>query len=521
MNAESPQRAVRACLLLMLLCLPGAAAAAIVDAIEYYNAGLDHYFVTASADEIGKLDSGFFVGWQRTRESFKVADSAAPLPGGAPVCRFYGNPAFGLDSHFYSASPAECSAVQQKFPEAWLLESNNVFSVYFPDTISGACPGGSVPIYRAWNGRIDSNHRYTTDAAIQRAMVAKGYTAEGYGSPAMPVAMCAPTSLVALPQCTASASNTSPVVGSSTVLSASCSGTPTSFAWSGCSSSEATCTATSSAAGTLNYTVVAANAAGNSAPASVTVAWRSAPANLPPPVCNLAVTANSDPPAIGATALISATCTNAPTRYTWTGCDSGSNSCTAYETMPGAHTYSVVASNEGGFSPPASVTLNWASTPPAAPDFCSPYPAVLSSSQDWINGTLTSASFRDPPGFAWNGVWIVRITVPFGTPASSTAGRIFVAEYDGQPTYRDVSISRFACDFRNVDPAGNNGPVAQSNGISAGGPFVIGPPSSGMAGLVPGQSYYINVRNRAPDGAISCAEQQKRCDAFVSVNLPR
>ena len=43
------------------------------------------------------------------------------LANSVPVCRFYGNPARGLDSHFYSASPDECAAVQQRFPDDWLL----------------------------------------------------------------------------------------------------------------------------------------------------------------------------------------------------------------------------------------------------------------------------------------------------------------------------------------------------------------------------------------------------------------
>ena len=40
----------------------GTARAALVDAIEFYYAALDHYFVTASSDEINKLGTGFFVG---------------------------------------------------------------------------------------------------------------------------------------------------------------------------------------------------------------------------------------------------------------------------------------------------------------------------------------------------------------------------------------------------------------------------------------------------------------------------
>src|SRR6187431_753626 len=48
---------------------PGPATA---DAIEYYHAVFDHYFITTIADEITKLDNGTFVGWARTGRQFKV-----------------------------------------------------------------------------------------------------------------------------------------------------------------------------------------------------------------------------------------------------------------------------------------------------------------------------------------------------------------------------------------------------------------------------------------------------------------
>lgn len=161
-----------------------------VTVVEYYHAALDHYFITATADEISKLDSGYFQGWVRTGYSFRAIAGTAPTPAGAsPVCRFYGNPAYGLDSHFYSASPEECAAVKAKFPEQWIFESDQVFQVYLPNTKTGACPAGTVPVYRSWNNRRDSNHRYTTNAGVQAQMVAKGYIAEGYGNP--PTVMCA------------------------------------------------------------------------------------------------------------------------------------------------------------------------------------------------------------------------------------------------------------------------------------------------------------------------------------------
>ncbi|MEO8509479.1 MAG: hypothetical protein ABI593_17770 [Betaproteobacteria bacterium] len=102
-----------------------------------------------------------------------------------PVCRYYLPPAFG-DSHFYSASPAECADVGQRFP-AFVLESDAVFHAVVPDA-AGACPPPTVPVYRLWNRRIDSNHRYTTDRALRAHMIAGGSMAEGRGPD--DVAMC-------------------------------------------------------------------------------------------------------------------------------------------------------------------------------------------------------------------------------------------------------------------------------------------------------------------------------------------
>jgi hypothetical protein len=166
---------------------------ATTDVVEYYNAALDHYFITANADEMAKLDNGTFVGWRRTGQSFKSypADSSALATDlASAVCRFYGNPAAGLDSHFYSAAKDECDAVRQKFPDAWVYESGDVFQAIVPDKTTGACPEGSAPVYRLWNQRADVNHRYTTDAAIRTQMIGRGYVPEGYGP--LGVAMCAP-----------------------------------------------------------------------------------------------------------------------------------------------------------------------------------------------------------------------------------------------------------------------------------------------------------------------------------------
>jgi hypothetical protein len=158
-------------------------------AVEFYNPRMDHYFITANADEIADLDDGMHTGWIRTGYTFPVgAQNAASFA--EPVCRFYGLPEMGLDSHFYSANTGECEAVKARFGNAWLFESANVFAVDLPDSATGECPPRTQPVFRLWNARKDSNHRYTTDVSVRRSMLARGFIAEGYGSQG--VAMCSP-----------------------------------------------------------------------------------------------------------------------------------------------------------------------------------------------------------------------------------------------------------------------------------------------------------------------------------------
>lgn len=158
--------------------------------VEYYHAALDHYFVTQNPAEMADLDSGVHLGWTRTGYSF-----AAYLPGksdarGNPVCRWYASPG-NVDSHFFSASSIECNHVNTyENGRIWQSETDDAFEMPLPDLTTGECRTGTVPVYRLWNGRLDSNHRYTTSRQVQLEMIAKGYVAEGYGPNA--VAMCAP-----------------------------------------------------------------------------------------------------------------------------------------------------------------------------------------------------------------------------------------------------------------------------------------------------------------------------------------
>jgi len=160
--------------------------------VEYYHPQLDHYFITPLANEIDALDSGRVAGWLRTGLAFD--GSSAPGAGLSPVCRFYIPPEHGA-SHFLSASPAECAMVLARIGtdpnfSGYKEETTAEFHIALPDTASGAGPGGTLPVYRLWNHRADSIHRYTADRATRDAMIARGYTPEGYGPDG--VAMCTP-----------------------------------------------------------------------------------------------------------------------------------------------------------------------------------------------------------------------------------------------------------------------------------------------------------------------------------------
>jgi Repeat of unknown function (DUF5648) len=173
------------------IVLPAVALAGDATVVEYYWAAHDHYFITADPAEISALDHSPPGGWVRTGQNFKAWSAAnEPLPNASPVCRFYGRPEAGLDSHFYSASPAECQAVIDRFPTAWLYESRNVFEVVLPDPTLGTCPLGTASVYRLYDNRTDVNHRYTTSLTIRAMMIAAGWIPEGYGPQG--VAMCVP-----------------------------------------------------------------------------------------------------------------------------------------------------------------------------------------------------------------------------------------------------------------------------------------------------------------------------------------
>jgi len=154
-------------------------------AVEFYNARLNHYFITAFADEAAMLDAGVVVpGWVRTGVTFSAWKSGGDSSTAVPVCRFFGTPVVGPDSHFYTADANECALVKQN-PD-WTFEA---IAFYIEPPQAASCAPGTAPIYRSFYPGPNvaaSNHRFVPDLTLHQKMAASSIL-EG-------VVMCEPLS---------------------------------------------------------------------------------------------------------------------------------------------------------------------------------------------------------------------------------------------------------------------------------------------------------------------------------------
>jgi hypothetical protein len=139
--------------------------------------------------------------------------------------------------------------------------------------------------------------------------------------------------------------------------------------------------------------------------------------------------------------------------------------------------------------------INYWATQPGA---CGSAPPPPTCGPDTIYTTIqwddyTRYETRNIAPFGDN-VWCIAFTIPSGTTAS-TVGYGSVAEYDGQPWMREMTLSRTPCDFRPADPTGANGPYQWSVGKQA--TIYWGVERDPIA-LQAGETYYFSIRNQQP-----------------------
>ena len=182
---EAGLDAVRRWIASMPVAAQAAEAGGATDVVEFYNRGLDHYFITPDAGEREAILEGKAgPGWRLTGYRFRAWPADASPAVAAPVCRFYGTPGVGPNSHFFSGASGECEQVAGD--PGWTLEQRHAFGIMTPR--AGRCPENSDAVYRFYNGRYpvnDSNHRYVVDLSVREAMREQGWLDEG-------VKLCAP-----------------------------------------------------------------------------------------------------------------------------------------------------------------------------------------------------------------------------------------------------------------------------------------------------------------------------------------
>ena len=165
---------------------------ATVTVVEYHHATFDHYFITPVAAEIALLDAHAppFQDWSRTGFTFNAYVNASAPAGSNAICRFFNDHFAPKSSHFYAGHGVGCEDTLRLFPD-WGLEDDKLFNTMLPDAASGACPAGTIPVYRMYNQGMGGapNHRFVTSLAERQKMIDQGFAAEGAG---IGVGMCVP-----------------------------------------------------------------------------------------------------------------------------------------------------------------------------------------------------------------------------------------------------------------------------------------------------------------------------------------
>lgn len=240
-------------------------------------------------------------------------------------------------------------------------------------------------------------------------------------------------------------------------------------------------------------------------------------------MCSLS--ANPTNPYAGSTTTLTANCTQSPTPYSWVNCFAATGSaCQATSAQTGTVTYSVTATDAFGQSSPASITLDWQPPPPGA-DLCGSYAKVMRVDLVWGGYVDTN----DPGGGLEDDMVLAgRITVPANATGTSIPGVTSAVEHVDGPAARILSISPSACDFRgfepsvypSLDPTGATKPIAWGFGINPSVQFALYTMPGNQPKLVPGQTYYINIRNAEFSGAEGTCPSPE-CNVRITVNAPR
>lgn len=290
-------------------------------------------------------------------------------------------------------------------------------------------------------------------------------------------------------------------------LSASCP-TSTTITWGGNScagQTGVTCTANESTTGSRTYTV----SGNNSAQDSHAVNWTTTTAA--PSGCTLSANPTSGPS--GSNVTLTANCSSGtnPIAISWGGASGTSGCPTSFNVgTPASCTVNNVTANAtwtASFSGPGG---NFANNPRSASfavqtggggAFAGCPSGTVAIDGQWGNTAIDTAQWGD---FGGN-IVSVRL-VPPANYTSTTIKTSSWAEYGAGPTVREAVFSSQPCDFSTANALKTSLGVAQRQVDVIGFYFKYkaGNTTTSAIGLVPGQSYYINIRNYNSAGQPTC-----------------
>lgn len=139
-------------------------------------------------------------------------------------------------------------------------------------------------------------------------------------------------------------------------------------------------------------------------------------------------------------------------------------------------------------------------------NLCSPY---TSTQVEMSWGDYTRIKTSSYGNFDQNSALVLKVVMPAAPASYATNGNVSMAEWDGPPTFRHMTISRYPCDFRGVDPTGMNGPLAAAGGLT---PLIFWNVGAPPLSLTAGGTYYFNYRN------YDCP--QSSCGASTTIGWP-
>ena len=278
---------------------------------------------------------------------------------------------------------------------------------------------------------------------------------------------------------------------------------------------------------TTQYTVTPSNIPGVGASFGTTVYIGPPPppggGGSPPSNCSISQSPNTSatPVATGTTVTLSASCATggAVTSCAW-GNGISSTACSVNVSAPAATAgYSVVPSNSFGNGPTTSATIQVSNGSPT------PTPVNFCTGSDQIITVNWPASGQVRPGTAGFGNQRIafKVTVPFTfSPALNInhTGFMRTAEVPGAAnTFREVTVSRSACDFQSGSYLWNDigqGDTGPSVSFSVNNPN--GYQQTGSAFNVnSGDIIYFNIRNSF-NGSPSCGSSS--CDILFDFATP-